>query len=106
MTLQYVTETLFQGFGITCLLFIITLICSLPLGLLISFCTMSRFKPLKYTFKVIVWIVRGVPLMLQLFVVFYLPGKYWNELDNLFYFNYGVKNVGKTERNLRRTAQN
>ena len=94
MTLQYVTETLFQGFGITCLLFIITLICSLPLGLLISFCTMSRFKPLKYVFKVIVWIVRGVPLMLQLFVVYYLPGKYWNQVDNHFYFTYGINNFG------------
>ena len=94
MSLAYVTETLLKGFGTSCLLFAITLIFALPLGLLISFCTMSRFKPLKYFFKVIVWIVRGVPLMLQLFIVFYLPGKYWNELDNVFYFEYGVKNVG------------
>ena len=94
MGFGYVTQTLLEGFGITCLLFIITLVLALPLGLLISFCTMSRFKPLKCLFKVIVWIIRGVPLMLQLFVVFYLPGKYWNELDNLFYFEYGIKNVG------------
>lgn len=94
MDFGYVTLSLLEGFGITCLLFIITLVLALPLGLLISFCTMSRFKPLKYFFKVIVWIIRGVPLMLQLFVVFYLPGKYWNELDNYFYFEYGVKNIG------------
>ena len=94
MDFGYVTQTLLQGFGITCLLFITTLIFALPLGLVISFCTMSKFKPLKYLFKVIVWIVRGVPLMLQLFVVFYLPGKYWNELDNKFYFEYGIKNLG------------
>ena len=94
MDFGYVTQSLLVGFGTTCLLFAITLILALPLGLLISFCTMSRFKPLKYLFKVIVWIVRGVPLMLQLFVVFYLPGKYWNDLDNMFYFEYGVKNVG------------
>lgn len=94
MSLGYVTQTLLAGFGTTCLLFIITLVFALPLGLLISFCTMSRFKPLKYFFKVIVWIVRGVPLMLQLFVVFYLPGKFWNELDNTFYFDYGMKNIG------------
>lgn len=94
MSLGYVTQTLLEGFGTTCLLFIITLVFALPLGLLISFCTMSRFKPLKYFFKVIVWIVRGVPLMLQLFVVFYLPGKFWNELDNTFYFDYGMENVG------------
>jgi polar amino acid transport system permease protein len=55
---------------------------------------MSRFKPLKYLFRVIVWIIRGVPLMLQLFVVFYLPGKFWNDLDNTFYFDYGMKNMG------------
>ena len=94
MTFGYVTQTLLEGFGTTCLLFIVTLIFALPLGLLISFCTMSKFKPLKYFFKVIVWIVRGVPLMLQLFVVFYLPGKFWNDLDNIFYFEYGIKNVG------------
>ena len=94
MGFGYVTQTLLEGFGTTCLLFIVTLIFALPLGLLISFCTMSKFKPLKYFFKVIVWIVRGVPLMLQLFVVFYLPGKFWNEIDNAFYFNYGIKNVG------------
>ena len=94
MDFGYVTITLLEGFGTTCLLFILTLILALPLGLLISFCTMSRFKPLKYFFKIIVWRVRGVPLMLQLFVVFYLPGKFWNELDNTFYFNYGIKNVG------------
>ena len=94
MGFSYVTETLLKGFGTTSLLFIITLVLALPLGLLISFCTMSRFKPLRYLFRVIVWIVRGVPLMLQLFVVFYLPGEFWNELDNTFYFDYGVKNMG------------
>ena len=69
-----VTLSLLEGFGITCLLFILTLILSLPLGLLISFCTMSKFKPLKAVSKVIVWIVRGIPLMLQLFMFYYLPG--------------------------------
>ncbi len=97
-----ITQTLLNGFAVTCLLFILTLIFSLPLGLLISFCTMSKFKPLKYTFKVIVWIVRGIPLMLQLFMVYYLPGllspnatlSFWGELDNLFYFNYGIESGG------------
>ncbi len=94
MDFSYVTQTLLQGFATTCLLFIITLILALPLGLLISFCTMSKFKPLKCFFKIIVWIVRGVPLMLQLFVVYYLPGEFWNEIDNRFFFDYGIKNVG------------
>ncbi len=94
MDFGYVTLSLLNGFALTCLLFAITLICSLPLGLLIAFCSMSRFKPLKGLFKVIVWIVRGVPLMLQIFVVYFLPGKYWNNLDNHFYFEYDLVNVG------------
>lgn len=69
-----VTSQLANGFLLSCLLFILTLILALPLGLLISFCTMSKFAPLRVFFKVIVWILRGTPLMLQLFVIFYGPG--------------------------------
>ena len=58
----------------TLLIFALTLVISLPLGLIISFGSMSRFKPLKYLTKVVVWIVRGTPLMLQIFVVFFTPG--------------------------------
>jgi polar amino acid transport system permease protein len=47
---------------------------SLPLGLIISFGSMSKFSPLRYLVKVFVWIIRGVPLMLQVFIVFYVPG--------------------------------
>ncbi|MBR2160557.1 MAG: amino acid ABC transporter permease [Clostridia bacterium] len=69
-----ITSTLLGGFTSTVLLFLLTLILALPLGLLISFCTMSKFKPLKFVSKVIVWILRGTPLMLQIFVIFYVPG--------------------------------
>ena len=69
-----VTLDLLSGFGNTCALFALTLIFALPLGLLISFGTMSKFKPLSAVTKVIVWIVRGIPLMLQVFIVFYVPG--------------------------------
>ena len=69
-----VTMRLLSGFGVTCKLFILTLVFSLPLGLLISFGTMAKFKPISALFRVIVWIVRGVPLMLQIFIVFYVPG--------------------------------
>ena len=51
-----------------------TLVFALPLGLLISFGSMTRFKPLRYLTRGFVWIIRGTPLMLQLFVVFYVPG--------------------------------
>ena len=69
-----VSLKLLSGFGVTCKLFILTLVFSLPLGLLISFGTMAKFKPISALFRVIVWIVRGVPLMLQIFIVFYVPG--------------------------------
>lgn len=69
-----VLALLFKGFSLSCILFVLTLIIALPLGLLISFCTMSKFTPLRFLFKVIVWVLRGTPLMLQLFVIFYGPG--------------------------------
>lgn len=96
-----VTQSLFEGFAITCLLFVLTLLLALPLGLAISFCTMSKNKAVKGIFKVFVWIIRGVPLMLQLFIVYYLPGMLsptgmnpFGKIDNYFYFNLGIKNGG------------
>jgi polar amino acid transport system permease protein len=69
-----VTLTLWGGFQVTLLLFVLTLLFSLPLGLVISFGSMSKFSPLRYLVKVIVWIVRGTPLMLQVIIIFYVPG--------------------------------
>ncbi len=73
-----VTLSLLGGFKTTCLIFALTLVLALPLGLVISFGSMSKFKPLSYITKVFVWIIRGVPLMLQIFVVFYVPRLIWN----------------------------
>jgi polar amino acid transport system permease protein len=69
-----VTLRLLQGFQTTFFLFGLTLLFALPLGLVISFGSMSRILPLKYIVKVFVWMIRGVPLMLQIFIVFYVPG--------------------------------
>ena len=69
-----VTLSLLNGLEQTCLIFALTLVLALPLGLVISFGSMSRFKPLAYVTKVFVWIIRGVPLMLQVIIVFYVPG--------------------------------
>ena len=69
-----VTLELLKGFGTTCSIFGLTLGLALPLGLIISFGTMSHFVPVKNIFKTFVWIIRGVPLMLQIFVVYYVPG--------------------------------
>ncbi len=69
-----VTLSLLQGFGTTCLIFIVTLGASLVLGLIISFGTMSRFGWLRGILKTVIWIIRGTPLMLQVMVIFYVPG--------------------------------
>lgn len=66
------------GFLQTLKLFAVTLIGAMPLGLLISLGSMSRFKPLASVVKVLVWIVRGSPLMIQLLIVYYLPGLVWH----------------------------
>lgn len=68
-----VTQQLFKGFGENCFIFAITLLLALPLGLIVSMGSMSKFKPLKWLTKAFVWVIRGTPLMLQLFVVFYIP---------------------------------
>ena len=69
-----VLNALNVGFLQTLKLFIVTLLGALPLGLIISFGSMSKFKPLSKLVKTIVWIIRGSPLMIQLIIVFYMPG--------------------------------
>lgn len=68
-----VSQQLLKGFGENSFIFIITLLLSLPLGFIVSMGSRSRFVPLKIVTKLFVWIIRGTPLMLQLFVVFYVP---------------------------------
>ena len=72
--LSEVSASLVGGFEYNCIIFFCTLIMAVPLGLVITFGSMSRFKPLKWVSKTFVWIIRGTPLMLQLFVVLYAPG--------------------------------
>ncbi len=69
-----VSLKLLEGFLVTFKVFALTLAFSLPLGLIISFGSMSRIKPLKWLVKTVVWIIRGTPLMLQLIVIYYGPG--------------------------------
>jgi len=69
-----VIQSLNVGFLQTLKLFFVTLIGAIPLGLIISFGSMSRFKPLGYFTKIVVWIVRGTPLMIQLLIIYYFPG--------------------------------
>ena len=73
-----VTLSLLAGMGQLLKLFFLTLLFSLPLGLLIAFALRSRCKPVSWLFNVIVWIIRGTPLMLQLIIIFYGPGKWFH----------------------------
>ena len=74
MTFSQVTIDLFNGFYENLFLFFVTLLGAIPLGLTITFGSMSRFKPVKWLAKTFIWVIRGTPLMLQLFVVLYVPG--------------------------------
>ena len=69
-----VTNELLQGFAESLKVFSLTLLFSLPLGLLICFGSMSNFKPLRALTRGFVWVIRGTPLMLQLIIIFYGPG--------------------------------
>ena len=69
-----VTQSLLSGLLTTFQIFIFTLLFALPLGLILAFGSMSKFRPLRYLVQVLVWIIRGTPLMLQLIIIFYGPG--------------------------------
>ena len=77
-----ILQMLINGFGNTVLLFAITLIASLPLGLLISFGSRSKILPIKGFCRGLVWVIRGTPLMLQVLLVTLVP-----------YYVFGVGNT-------------
>lgn len=69
-----ILSRLFSSFQLNLQLFFLTLLFSLPLGLIIAFGAMSRFKPLAMVTKTVVWIVRGTPLLLQVLIIYFAPG--------------------------------
>lgn len=81
MNLSLVLGELTKGFGKTLLLFATTLIAALPLGLIFALGARSKFKPLKYLIKGIIWVIRSTPLMLQVLFVSFVP-----------YFGFGILN--------------
>jgi polar amino acid transport system permease protein len=100
MSFWEVTKFLLDGFWISLLIFGVTLLCGAPLGLPIAFCSMSKIKAVKAVSKVIVWIVRGVPLMLQIFIIYYVPGllfqkPIFSQMDRFFFTNYGISDAGR-----------
>ncbi len=75
-----ITLDLLVGFGETLKIFVVTLALSLPLGLIIAFGSMSKFKPLSALTRAFVWVIRGTPLMLQLIAVYYGPGLVFGQM--------------------------
>ena len=74
MDLSYITmlmPSLMQGLGQTLLLFALTLLFSLPLGLVFTLGSISKVPPLRWVSRIYIWIFRGTPLMLQLFFIYY-----------------------------------
>lgn len=90
-----ITSSLLQGFGLTILLFGITLVLALPLGLALSFASMSRFRPVKAVAKVFVWIIRGTPLILQIVVISFIPSKVFGIMnkDVATFFGLSIANL-------------
>ena len=75
-----VIQSLNVGFLQTLKLFFVTLLGALPLGLIIAFGSMSHFRPLTYITNIIVWVVRGTPLMIQMLIIYYFPGLVLNNV--------------------------
>ena len=100
MSFLEVTLFLLDGFWISLLIFAVTLLCGAPLGLPIAFCSMSKLKVVKVLSKIVVWIVRGVPLMLQIFIIYYVPGllfgvQIFGKVDRFVYLEYGIRDAGR-----------
>ncbi|MBR3289383.1 MAG: amino acid ABC transporter permease [Clostridia bacterium] len=100
MSFWNITLFLLDGFKISLLIFGVTLIIGIPLGLPIAFGSMSRIKPIRAVTRVFVWIIRGVPLMLQIFIIYYVPGLVFNyqlfgNVDKHFLLTYGVQDAGR-----------
>lgn len=68
------------GMVVSVEIFLLTLLFSLPLGLIVSFGRMSKIKPIQWIVKIYIAIMRGTPLMLQLIVVYFAP-----------YYVFGIK---------------
>ena len=73
MNFSVMMQQLVGGMGASLLIFVLTLLFSMPLGLAVAFGRMSKFKPLQAIVKFFIAILRGTPLMLQLLVVFFGP---------------------------------
>ena len=77
MSIDVMLEQLTMGFGQTCLIFFMTLLLSLPLGMVVYFGRVSKIKLFSWGVKIYISIMRGTPLMLQLLVWYFAPYYLW-----------------------------
>lgn len=87
MSVNVIWGELAKAFVINGKLFAVTLVFGLPLGLLIAFGSMSRYKLIAWPVKTFVWIIRGTPLMLQIMIIFFMPSllfgvPFWASIPN------------------------
>ena len=93
MNFSVMMQQLVGGMGASLLIFVLTLLLSMPLGLLVAFGRMSKFKPLQAVTKFFIAILRGTPLMLQLLVVFFAP-YYLFDLALPRWYRFGAVVIG------------
>ena len=73
MELGVMVGALVDGLGLSAWIFVVTLVGSLPLGIVVALCQMSSFKPLSLLAQFYISILRGTPLMLQLMAFMFGP---------------------------------
>ena len=81
------------GFGVTLKLFALTLIIAIPLGFILTFLSMSRFKPVSILTKIFIWVIRGTPLLLQCIVVTFIPSMLLKIPNKEFAAMLGIDNI-------------
>ncbi len=93
MNTWHVLYDLLTGFGVTLKLFGLTLLIAIPLGLLFAVLSMARFKPVSYLMKLIIWVVRGTPLLLQCVVVTFIPSVLFKIPNKDFADMFGINTM-------------
>ena len=73
MSIQVMMQMLGQGFLVSLQLFVLTLLGSIPLGIPVAFMRMSKIAPLRWIARIYISVMRGTPLMLQMFAIYFAP---------------------------------
>ena len=88
-----------EGFGVTLKLFALTLVFAIPLGFVLAFLSMVKFKPISFLTKVFIWIIRGTPLLLQCLLVTFIPSKVFDIPNKQFQTMLGIPTMADLQFN-------